>query len=74
MANGSHDVLLAVVAAVAAAVLAAMATTAPEIAVASTVPAISVTVAGRACAKRMKRPIRCCSLLPERFGQLGVAS
>jgi hypothetical protein len=52
----SHDVLLAVAAVLAAAVPVAMTRVAPEAAVARTVPAISVTVAGRACAKRMKRP------------------
>lgn len=55
-ASGSHDAPLAVVAAPAAAVPAVMARVTPEAAVARTVPAIRVTVAGRACAKRMKRP------------------
>jgi len=55
-ASGSHDAPLAVVAVPAAAVPAAMARVTPEAAVARTVPAIRVTVAGRACAKRMKRP------------------
>jgi hypothetical protein len=54
-ARGSHDVPLAGAVA-AAAVPAAMAGVTPEAAVARTVPAISVTVAGPACAKRMKRP------------------
>jgi hypothetical protein len=35
----------------------------PEVAVIRTPPAIRVTVAGRACAKRMKTPYQCCSLL-----------
>ena len=55
-ASGSHDAPLADVAAPAAAVPAAMARVAPDAAVARTVPAIKVTAAGRACAKRMKRP------------------
>ena len=55
-ASDSHDAPLAVVAAPAAAVPAAMARVAPDAAVARTVPAIKVTAAGRACAKRMKRP------------------
>lgn len=55
-ASGSHDAPLAVVAAPAAAVPAAMARVTPEAAVARTVPAIREIVAGRACAKRMKRP------------------
>jgi hypothetical protein len=54
--NGSHDSPLAVEAVLAAAVLAATVRLAPE-AASRTLPAISVTVAGRACAKRMKRPI-----------------
>ena len=54
--SGSHDVLPVVVAAPAVAVPAAMARVSPEAAVARTVPAIRVTVAGRACAKRIKRP------------------
>lgn len=60
-ASGSQDVALlpvVVAAGVASAtvVLAAMAKVTPEAAVARTVPAIRVTVAGPACAKRMKRP------------------
>jgi hypothetical protein len=54
--SGSHDWPLDVVAALAAVLLAAMARLAPEAAVSRTLPAISVTVAGRACAKRIKRP------------------
>lgn len=54
--SGSHDVLLAVPVALAAAVFAARTMVAPETAVASSVPAISVIVARRACPKRMKRP------------------
>jgi hypothetical protein len=58
--SGSQDWPVAVVAApVVALVVAALAATAkltPEAAVSRTLPAISVTVAGRACAKRMKRP------------------
>jgi hypothetical protein len=54
--NGSQDSPLAVEAVLAAAVLAATVRLAPE-AASRTLPAISVTVAGRACAKRMKRPI-----------------
>jgi hypothetical protein len=53
--NGSQDSPLAVEAVLAAAVLAATVRLAPE--ASRTLPAISVTVAGRACAKRMKRPI-----------------
>jgi len=60
--NGSHDAPLAAVAVLiavpvlAVAVFAVTARPTPEAAVRSTLPAISVTVAGRACAKRMKRP------------------
>jgi hypothetical protein len=54
--TGSHDSLLDVVAAFAAVVLAAAARLNPEAAVSRTLPAISVTVAGRACPKRMKSP------------------
>lgn len=54
--SGSHDLPLDVVAALAAAVFAATARLTPEVAVSRTLPAIRVTVAGRACAKRMKRP------------------
>jgi hypothetical protein len=54
--NGSQDSPLAVEAVLAAAVPAATVRLAPE-AASRTLPAISVTVAGRACAKRMKRPI-----------------
>jgi hypothetical protein len=35
----------------------------PEVAVIRTPPATRVTVAGRACAKRMRTPYQCCSLL-----------
>jgi len=65
--SGSHDALPAVVAVPAVALPAAMARVTPEAAVARTVPAIRVTVAGRACAKRMKRPTcaaRCCCECP----------
>jgi hypothetical protein len=58
--SGSQDLLLAVEAVLAAAVLAATVRLAPE-AASRTLPAISVTVAGRACAKRMKRPISAAS-------------
>jgi hypothetical protein len=61
--SGSHDWLAAVVAALAVAVPAVTARLTPEPAASRTLPAISVTVAGRACAKRMKRPYQCCSLL-----------
>jgi hypothetical protein len=54
--NGSQDSPLAAEAVLAAAVLAATVRLAPE-AASRTLPAISVTVAGRACPKRMKRPI-----------------
>jgi hypothetical protein len=54
--SGSHDVLLAIPVALAPAGFAATTMVAPEAAVASTVPAISVTVVRRACRKRMKRP------------------
>ena len=57
--SGSQDSPLAVAAVLAAAVLAATARLAPE--ASRTLPAISVTVAGRACAKRMKRPISAAS-------------
>lgn len=53
--TGSHDSPLVVVAVLAAAVLAATVRLAPE-AASRTLPAISVTIAGRACVKRMKRP------------------
>lgn len=53
--NGSQDSLLDVVAALAAVLVARVRLT-PEAAVIKTLPAISVTVAGRACPKRMKRP------------------
>jgi hypothetical protein len=58
--SGSHDSPLAVEAVLAAAVLAATVRLAPE-AASRTLPAINVTVAGRACAKRMKRPISAAS-------------
>ena len=58
--SGSQDSPLAVEAVLAAAVLAATVRLAPE-AASRTLPAISVTVAGRACAKRMKRPISAAS-------------
>jgi hypothetical protein len=54
--NGSHDSPLAAEAVLATAVLAATVRLAPEVA-SRTLPAISVTVAGRACARRMKSPI-----------------
>jgi hypothetical protein len=59
-AKGSHDSLLDVVAAFAAVLVARVRLT-PEAAVTKTLPAIRVTVAGRACAKRMKTPYQCCS-------------
>jgi hypothetical protein len=58
--SGSQDSPIAVEAVLAAAVLAATVRLAPE-AASRTLPAISVTVAGRACAKRMKRPISAAS-------------
>ena len=58
--SGSQDSPLAVEAVLAAAVLAATVRLAPE-AASRTLPAINVTVAGRACAKRMKRPISAAS-------------
>jgi hypothetical protein len=61
--SGSHDWPPGLVAALATAVLAAPDRPTPEAAVSRTLPAINVTVAGRACAKRMKRPYQCCSLL-----------
>jgi hypothetical protein len=54
--TGSHDFAFDVVAALATEPPAATARLTPEPAVSRTLPAISVTVAGRACAKRMKRP------------------
>jgi hypothetical protein len=54
--SGSHDSPPDVVAALATVVLAARARLTPENPVSRTLPAISVTVAGRACPKRMKRP------------------
>lgn len=51
--NGSQDVPLAVLAALASAAAVTAERATPEAAVARTVPAISVTVAGRACAKRI---------------------
>ena len=54
--TGSHDSLLDVVAAFAAVMPAAAARVTPEAAVSRTLPAINVTVAGRACVKRMKSP------------------
>ena len=54
--SGSHDLPLGVVAALAAVLPAVTARPAPDAAVSRTLPAISVTVAGRTCAKRMKRP------------------
>lgn len=53
--TGSHDSPLVVAAVLAAAVLAATVRLAPE-AASRTLPAVSVTIAGRACVKRMKRP------------------
>jgi hypothetical protein len=61
--SGSHDWPPGAVAALATAVLAEAARPTPEAAVSRTLPAINVTVVGRACAKRMKRPYQCCSLL-----------
>lgn len=61
--SGAQDVPFAIMAVPADAVPVAMAKVIPEAAVARTVPAIKVTVVGRACAKRMKRPYLCCSLL-----------
>jgi hypothetical protein len=61
--NGSHDCWAVVVAVLAVAVPAVRARLTPGPAASRTLPAISVTVAGRACAKRMKRPYQCCSLL-----------
>jgi hypothetical protein len=65
--SGSHDSPLAAEAVLATAVLAATVMLAPE-AASRTLPAISVTVAGRACAKRMKSPISAarCGVPPKR--------
>jgi hypothetical protein len=54
--SGSQDWPLGAVAALATVLVAATARLAPDAAVSRTLPAISVTVVGRACAKRMKRP------------------
>jgi hypothetical protein len=54
--NAAHDVLLAGAAELAAAPLAETTKAAPEAAVASIVPAISVTVVGPACPKRNETP------------------
>jgi hypothetical protein len=54
--SGSHDSPPDVVAALAAVLLAVRARLTPENPVSRTLPAISVTVAGRACPKRMKTP------------------
>jgi hypothetical protein len=54
--SGAHDSSAAAEAVLAVAVPAVAARPTPEPAASRTVPAISVTVAGRACAKRMKRP------------------
>jgi hypothetical protein len=62
------------VAALAAVVLAATARLTPEAAVSRTLPAISVTVAGRACAKRMKRLPVLLVTAAERLIQYGMAS
>jgi hypothetical protein len=62
--SGSHDSLVAVARPAAAAGLGATAMPTPEAAVSRTPPATRAAVAGRACAKRMKTPYQCCSLLP----------
>ena len=54
--SGSHDSPPDVVAALADVLLAARVRLTPENPVSRTLPAISVTVAGRACPKRMKTP------------------
>jgi hypothetical protein len=54
--SGSHDLPLDIGAALAAEVFAVTVRLTPEAAVSRTLPAIRVTVVGRACAKRMKRP------------------
>jgi len=72
--SGSQDLLLALVAALAVVLLAVMARLVPEAAVSRTLPAISVTVAGRACAKRMKCPLpQCSSLLLRNDANFGLA-
>jgi hypothetical protein len=74
--SGSHDLPLDVVAALAVAVFAATVRLTPEVAVSRTLPAIRVTVAGRACAKRMKRrpyPVLLVAAM-ERLVHYGLAS
>lgn len=72
--SGSQDLLLALVAALAAVLLAVMARLVPEAAVSRTLPVISVTVTGRACAKRMKCPLpQCSSLLLRNDSYFGLA-
>jgi hypothetical protein len=70
--RGSHDVLAAVAAVPATAAPAAMTRVTPEAAVARAVPAVSVTVAGRACAKRMKTPTQAVRYCCGTTGQYGV--
>jgi hypothetical protein len=59
--SDSHDSPPDVVAALAAVVLPTTARLTPETAVNRTLPVMSVTVAGRACANRMKTSYQCCS-------------
>jgi hypothetical protein len=61
--SGSHDLPLDVMAALAAVVPATTVRLTPEVAVSRALPAIRVTVTGRACAKRINALTQCCSLL-----------
>jgi len=71
--SGSHDWPPGVVAAFATVVLATDRLT-PEAAVSRTPPAINVTVAGRTCAKRMKRPTSAARYCCGTTHPVGVAS
>jgi hypothetical protein len=72
--SGSHDWPPGVVAALATVVLAAADRLTPEAAVSRTPPAINVTVAGRTCAKRMKRPTSAARYCCGTTHPVGVAS
>jgi hypothetical protein len=72
--SGSHDWPPGAVAALATAVLAATDRPTPEAAVSRTPPAINVTVAGRTCAKRMKRPTSAARYCCGTTHPVGVAS
>ena len=73
--RGSHDWPPGAVAALATAVPAATdRPTTPEAAVSRTPPAIKVTVAGRTCAKRMKRPTSAARYCCGTTHPVGVAS